>query len=364
MTGRLIIICLPIVILAIFPSVAYADAGTPLLWAGAFHLFIGNAVIGIAEGLLLDLLFRPKRTNCVVLMVTANYFSAWVGGVLIVSMIMDSLSLDLYNAWPWLWCMVALSYFITLLLEWPFVALCLRKTDRWFPKSIWGSLIVQSASYLVLFGWYWAVSGTSLFTDLDIVQPTAISFPKDTMMLYYIDEDNDDVYAWELGMGELKTICRLKPLEKTDWLCLRESRTASGRWDLVATSDTSYPPGDPSRVVLADLTCDVAEPLIGLKLGGDVPRFRTVDKSGWQFTFGWMSGSLYGENAEERKHLYASLDTPFLKWPVYYPTQLPTGQVIFQLGKNQICILDPNKRNIALLAKGRWPVITIRREEK
>ena len=51
---------LMVIVLALFPAVAYADAGTPLLWAGAFHLLIGNAIIGIAEGMLLLLLFRPS----------------------------------------------------------------------------------------------------------------------------------------------------------------------------------------------------------------------------------------------------------------------------------------------------------------
>ena len=76
--------------------------------------------------------------------------------------------------------------------------------------------------------------------------------------------------------------------------------------------------------------------------------------------FGWMAGRLDGENAKDGKTLGVSLDTPFVRWPIFCPTQLPTGQVLFQLGRNQICILDPNSRKIALLAKGRWPVVTMK----
>jgi hypothetical protein len=89
-----------------------------------------------------------------------------------------------------------------------------------------------------------------------------------------------------------------------------------------------------------------------------VPRFR-VDTSGWQFYFGWMAGRLDGVNEKKGRSLDVSLDTPFLKWPVRCPTQLASGQVVFQLGGNQICIVDPNERKIALLAKGRWPVVTM-----
>ena len=77
-----------------------------------------------------------------------------------------------------------------------------------------------------------------------------------------------------------------------------------------------------------------------------------------------MAGRLDGENAKKGRNLDVSLDTPFIRWPVYCPTQLPSGQVVFQLGGNQICILDPNERKIALLAKGRWPVITMKEGPK
>ncbi len=353
---------LPVIVLACSPAVAYADAGTPLMWAGTLHLLFGNAIIGIAEGLILALLFRLKRAPCVAIMIAANYFSAWVGGVFLISAITASLSLDLYNAWQWLWCMVAVSYVITLVLEWPFVALCLRNSDGWFRKSIWGSLVVQSASYLVLFGWYWAASGKTLYTDLAIVQPSAVSLPKDAM-LYYMAENNRDVYARDLGHDETRKICELTSAKHSDRLFLRESRGAAGGWDLVVGSEPWAEPrdADPSdQVVSVGLTCTVAEPLLAsLRPGGEVPRFR-IDKSGWQFHFGWMTGRLDGENAMNGRNVRLSLETPFVQWPVYCPTQLPSGQVIFQLGISQICIFDPDEQKVALLAKGRWPVITLK----
>ena len=79
MTGRTIKLWLPVIVLAFFPAVARADAGTPLMWAGTFHLLFGNAIIGVAEGLLLAVLFRQKGAPCVPIMIAANYFSAWVG---------------------------------------------------------------------------------------------------------------------------------------------------------------------------------------------------------------------------------------------------------------------------------------------
>ena len=60
MTKRTMRFWLPTIVLAFSPAVAYADAGTPLMWASALHLPFGNAVIGVGEGLILAFLFRFK----------------------------------------------------------------------------------------------------------------------------------------------------------------------------------------------------------------------------------------------------------------------------------------------------------------
>jgi hypothetical protein len=39
--------------------------------------------------------------------------------------------------------------------------------------------------------------------------------------------------------------------------------------------------------------------------------------------------------------------------------QLPGDLVLFQLGENQICVVDPNLKKVALLAHGRGPVAVI-----
>ena len=366
MMRRAIKLCLPLIVLALSPAVAYADAGTPLVWAGAFHLFIGNAIIGIAEGLILARFFRPKRAGCIPIMIAANYFSAWVGSVFVCSALLGKLDLDLYNARWRFWCVVAITYLLTLLLEWPFVALCLRKTEGWFRKSIWGSLVVQSASYFVLFGCYWAVSvATRYATDLAVVRPSAISLPKGAT-LYYIAENQHGVLAWDLGREETRKICELTSSQSHERLFLRESGAAAGRWDLIVGPEpTTRPwieprvPSPSDRIVSANLACAVAVPPdVGLGDVGEFPRFR-ADKSGWKFQFNGRDG-LWGENPKDGRTLDLPLDEIFDWWDVHDPTQLPGGQVVFQLGSNQICILDPNERKIARLAKGRWPVITMK----
>ena len=185
-----------------------------------------------------------------------------------------------------------------------------------------------------------------------------MSPPEDTT-LYYIAETNGDVYAGDLAHGEANKIFELKSSDERERLLLRECQTVAGRWDLIVGSQNEDP-GPLDRIISGNLTCDAAEPpCVGIRPGGEVPRFRT-DTSGWEFYFGWMAGRLDGVNTTLSREVDVALETPFIRWPVNYPTQLPSGHVVFQLGRNQICVLDPNERKIALLAKGRWPVVTVK----
>ena len=140
--------------------------------------------------------------------------------------------------------------FLTLLLEWPYVTWCLRKCDRWFVKSIWGSLAVQSASYLVLFGWYWMARATSLYTDVAVVQLSEISLPE-RVVIYYIAENDRDVYALDLRRGQTKRICELKSSDRFDWLSLQESQTDAGGID----GNQAGGPGDCSPAPSRRLRC-------------------------------------------------------------------------------------------------------------
>jgi hypothetical protein len=214
---------------------------------------------------------------------------------------------------------------------------------------------VSKLSYL--FCWYWIASGKTLFTDLAIVPPTAISLPRDAT-LYYISEGGAGVYARDLDNESDRLISELNPNEARSLLYVREWSTHSGERDLLVGPANEIPSG---RVIATVPAYNVAEPLnSGTFPGGDVPRFQ-ADTSGWEFHFGWMAGRLDGKDAKSGRHLDVALETPFIKWPVHCPTQLPSGQVVFQLGWNQICIVDPNERKLALLAKGRGPVVTMKK---
>ena len=57
-----------------------------------------------------------------------------------------------------------------------------------------------------------------------------------------------------------------------------------------------------------------------------------------------------------RDPLYLT-QTPIINWPIRNGTQIAGDYGVFQLGKDQICILDPEKKRIALIARGFGPVV-------
>jgi hypothetical protein len=105
-----------------FPQHAWANGGTPLMWTTSLHLFFGNALIGLGEGILLARLFSLPERKCIATMVVANYASAWLGVLFIQGTVVDALPMDLTNEWMWFWGMVAATNCMTLLLAWPFIA--------------------------------------------------------------------------------------------------------------------------------------------------------------------------------------------------------------------------------------------------
>ena len=98
------------------PSAAYANVGTPLMWALGFHLLLGNFLLGVFEGLLLAKIFSLPKGKCVALLVIANYLSAWFGGYGIARAIADLLPFTLNNVAWLLALLAAITYALTLLI--------------------------------------------------------------------------------------------------------------------------------------------------------------------------------------------------------------------------------------------------------
>lgn len=345
------------------------------MWAGMLHLVVGNALIGAAEGALLAWLTSASKPKCIGVMILANYVSAWLGGQFIRRAVMQEVDLDLTNAWRWFWLMAAATYVLTLLLEWPFVLWCLRGTRRWIRRSVLASLVIQSASYGVLFGWYWASSGTSLYTKMEIVAPAELALPE-SLVVYFIAADDGNVYRRTPSADARAKVYDLRSTDLNDRLVARPNATDPQRWDLLAIMETTFR-GEPQLVdVLTNLPVEAAPDWIST--GTDPPQYcvtwwnfgpvqaiRGMPESPWEFHTGfWPVEGLHGSNRTTGERVGFSYETPFGEWTVRNATLLPGDKVLFQLGHDQICAFDPASRRVALLWRGRGPVPVIETSEE
>jgi hypothetical protein len=352
------------------PQYALANAGTPLMWAGMLHLVLGNALIGVGEGTLLAWLFSIPKGKSIGVMVVANYLSAWLGGLFLRGAIVRALPMDLTNGWKWFWIMVVVTYCLTLALEWPFIAWCFRGAKDWFRRSLKASLVLQSASYALLFGWYWMASGTSLYTEMQVVPAAEFSLPE-SVLVYFIASQDGDVYSRHLvGVGE-RLVHDLHSTNLNDRLFVRASAASSNAWDLVARLESKDYRKPDFVVIRTNMQVEAAPDWRSQHTDppqyegtwfsfGEAQPLGGATNGQWKFWAGfWPVEGLRASRKGTDERVRFSFETPFGAWTVRNAVHLPSDKALFQLGDDQICAFDPASRKIALLWRGRGPVPVI-----
>jgi hypothetical protein len=335
--------------IALSSAPALANAGTPLMWTGIVHLFIGNAVIGIIEGILLSKLFHTPRSQSVNLLAVANYASAWGGMFLILNRLSHIPGITIENARIWLGFFVIFAFIITLFIEYPFFWFLLRKQQKAFQKALKATIIIHGISYLLLFAWYGLNSQTTMLTQLDVVSAEQVQ-PSEEYVLYFLTSDGKQVVRSELDGKNQKSIKNVITTDNNGQLCVRENEEK--KFDLVLNS----------KVILADFAslAPIPEPRQGYNCVpypfGVVPKL--TENTNWEYqTVVWAAGGIMGANTKENSTFQFSLETPFAFWRVQNATHLAGDFVVFQLGDNQVCILQPQEKKIALIARGKSPVV-------
>lgn len=349
------------------PVLVLANAGTPLMWAGMFLLVFGNAVIGIGEGLIIGFFFKLKYRWSIPVMIVANYASAYAGANLI-SSIADNLDPTIYNVWLLLWCLVFLAFLLTLLIEWPFILFSFRKQPRPVVRSLKANLIVQTASYLLMIPYmaYFSYAGIVTKADLD---PSLDFIQNREAILYYISNEDGDVYRQRLGEMEAVNVFEADSTDKNDRLLVWTPDEGKS-WELYLRQGRH----DESRAILIpeSISLSPSPSMKWYREDKESPEevdttwfnFVTIDlrldgESAWTVKTGfWAAGglTLRNEDADERIHL--AMETPFVTWYIRNATVLPGDEVVFQLN-DQICIYDRESNKLGLLARGRGPVVVL-----
>ncbi|TVP65877.1 MAG: hypothetical protein EA342_13295 [Leptolyngbya sp. LCM1.Bin17] len=296
--------------LVLWPTPAWANGGSALLWTGLLHLVVGNAAIAYLEAGLLSWWFGAPRGRSTLVLLGANYASAWAAALLLTGRFSQYPAITIETVRVWLAIAALLSFLLTLAIEYPFFWL-LRQHKRPRATALKATLLIHGLSYLLLVGWY-SSSQTTLLTQTQIV-PAAQLQPRPPFTLSYLSPDGTQ--AWRLA------------------------------------------PGQPQPVAIDRAAYAAMAP-------GPQPSFGPVPKltaaSDWDYYTGAFSAAgLTGYNRQTQARQHFALETPFAFWPISHATHLPGDWLIVQLGRDQGCLLHPGSRRLALMARGQKPVVTL-----
>lgn len=301
-------------------------------------------------------------------MIMANYISAWFGGFFLMQVIGYNLEITIENGFLWLLALIFLAFLITLIIELPFFLFALRKIERFFKRGLYATVIVNLVSYLCLIGWYFLASDTSMLTRLSVVPVSEISMPN-KHAIYFIASHGEGVVKSDL-YGKSPTVVKSiatqgrdslvvrKVSDVTYDLFLRRNRDPKDE-ELIAKDISSLPFRRSEREEAIDRESGVIpapNEEFERRYG---PIIKLGIESAWEYWdgFGLVDMSIYGKNKDGKQHFRYSLETPFWEWSVRSATHIAGDLAIFQLGDDQICVLDPSGKKIALIARGREPVV-------
>ena len=312
-----------------------ANSGTALMLATFAHLVIGNTFIGILEGLLISKFLKTSRLKSVLIMIIANYVSAWIGTIL-AGYGMNSLDLTIESLKLTLTIVLLSSLILTLLLEYPFltwITFGLPITTTWKIKTL---ITIHLISYsLMIFPWYLYFSHLS-FLKLEVTNLDKIG--NDPHRLAFLGPEKKELIIYDLS---LQKIIETHPISLSDgsfapWYLRTDPNFVHSR--LLPPSFDSEDDRRMTRNLVRQLHQSETLQI-------------TLDSH-----FSWTNG-LRIRDSQTGTEIYYKLETPFIDWSISSPTQLKDGLVIFELGRDQICLADFRQRKIALVARGSDPVI-------
>ena len=336
------------------------------MWASAFHLFVGNFIIGCVEAALLVRWFSAVKPRAYTLMIVANYVSMIAGmvatswGALRLS---DANALSIVNLRAGLIGLGLGAYFLSVFLELPFVAFAIARGHRTFMRCLCGSVLANLASYAVLVILYWQISGTSLITSARIEAPSLFC-TSPTADIYYIGINDGAIYRVKASGGIPEKLLELGAKDRNARLFAKQGGDEGmlDLWIAGFPKRESTTLAQRSFAKIGEVAARDAQNAGGEERDGwmDFGWARTFDPaSSWKIWTGfWPLEGLRASDEITGQRYRLALETPQLAWPSSSATLLSEAQVIYQLGQ-QIVLLDLPTKRMGLIALGRGPVIVL-----
>ena len=356
-------------------SVSAANADTLLMWDGFVTPSVANLVVGVCEGLLLWALVRRIHGGAAVgLLVLANYVSAIVGYLLFRLLVPAPFHPE--RALLVFGLMVAVSYLITAVCEFPFVLLAVGRVKSRFRKAVGITLIIQAASYVALFGWAIVRGDLSLMTSTERVPLSEMSSVPG-VAVYYLSSDDDGVYRLDLAAataGEAPTtdppVRRVGRYNVTDFpvrLVAIQETSATERLHLVVGEYWT------KSTTVTESFARQAIPLALESEGWSATGFNygvnsiVSGEPEWRFHKDWtcLSATKTGEKGRTHELRW---QTPFSSVSVTCGVALPSDKVLFEIRPDwvrdremepRLMLYDPATRRLAEVARGYGAVAAI-----
>jgi hypothetical protein len=345
-----------------------ANTGTQVMMMQVSHLLFGNAVIGVIEALLLIYIFKARAVFAVPLMVLANYASTWLGWLLIFNLgllfdlVLPFAGPNIENYQWWIALLIVSCFFVTVLIEAPFVWVTLRPGERGWQRWLKVNLGTQALTYSICIVPAYGLYGRVQITETASVEPVTSFVAKELpFWIYYIDSNDGDVYRIRPDGSEREHAFATGFTSARSFLFCFADDKARPRRDLWAYTDER---GQAFEVLMTDFAAPRSEFLNrdGMPYGNppwhlgrfQAAEFRSPSAREWTVTdrdnFGIEAMRASGEIDR------LTFTTGFGTWPGRNPSILPGEIAIFALG-DQICAWDLNQRKLGLIARGRGPVV-------
>lgn len=346
---------------------AYADGASSLIAYRSLHLLIGNALIGLVEGVLINVLFRVRFRHAVPAMILANYASAYIAAALLRAndeYITKTLlgNMPLYSFPGVLRLLMLVTFVESFLVEWPFCLWVMKPWRKNILKSAAACLIAQIASYAVIVLLYRGVLDLSLYQQM-AVDPDLVPHATEPAVVYFVSNQGNKVCRINLNGTGLTEIATLDSPDYWAPLFFRRAEDKQ-RWDLYARQR-----GRDGKSADAAILKNLPVHTAGWRFGDDgeeekeasegweyVCDLRTTGESAWKLVLAKFT--LWVRNETADADLSIGLETPLIAWYPRLPTILPGDQVVCQFG-DQILLLDLNRRRVGLLAMGHSPVVAL-----
>ncbi|MBD2577473.1 hypothetical protein [Oscillatoria sp. FACHB-1406] len=343
--------------IALFAEPALANAISTLYFIGTLYLLVGNAAIGLFEGRLLARFFGTQRSKSIGIAILANYVSAWLGVVPLISLASRFQDIPLESVKTLLRVSFLLAFILTVLIEYPFIWLLFRDRPNSFWQAAKANLIIQSLSYLIIYFFFLPYSPTSLATNLQFV-PFSELQPTGNYALYFISPDKKQVMRSRLDGKPPEFIKDISHLNFSYRPYFCSHQTAQKTFDLFLESYnvqhkilSDFATRTPTWISEKEIDCRMPwGPVASLS-------DRDIIQEGYHNTF--EEGGIRGSASPGKPKFKYSLKTPIIQRRMSSATQLKDERVVLQIGEDRIYILHPYQKKIAEVVEGSSPLVVI-----